>query len=228
MWKKNSNFHKPVFWLITSRLKAAPTGCKMIFCLTHDVVMTSWLRHLIEIFSALLALCTKSKSKSKIFYNNKIIIIHRMTQRLKPIWIYSPVTFPSQRPVTWSFDVFFELRLNKRWSKQSWGWWFETPSRLYDVTVMWRRFPYNWSITRRENTVTDRFLLQLGQQRGALVFLWCLPKQVVKRTVKLPVIWCSCDATLAGQLSTDITHIKPGVYSIRSMLHNQCQSTCYG
>ena len=37
--------------------------------------------------------------------------------------------FPVQRPVTWSFDVFFELRLNKRLSKQSWGWWFETPSR---------------------------------------------------------------------------------------------------
>ena len=43
----------------------------------------------------------------------------------------SPVTgdFPPQRPVTWSFDVFFHLRLNKRLSKQSWGWWFETPSR---------------------------------------------------------------------------------------------------
>ena len=42
----------------------------------------------------------------------------------------SPVTgeFPSQRPVTRSFDVFFDLRLNKRMSKQSWGWWFETPS----------------------------------------------------------------------------------------------------
>ena len=43
----------------------------------------------------------------------------------------SPVTgeFPSQRPVTRSFDVFFDLRLNKQLSKQSWGWWFETPSR---------------------------------------------------------------------------------------------------
>ena len=35
---------------------------------------------------------------------------------------------PTQRPVTWSFDVFFDLRLNKRLSKQWWGWWFETPS----------------------------------------------------------------------------------------------------
>ena len=36
--------------------------------------------------------------------------------------------FPAQRPVTRSFDVFFDLRLNKRLSKQSLGWWFETPS----------------------------------------------------------------------------------------------------
>ena len=36
--------------------------------------------------------------------------------------------FPTQRPVTRSFDVYYDLRLNKRLSKQSWGWWFETPS----------------------------------------------------------------------------------------------------
>ena len=39
-----------------------------------------------------------------------------------------PGEFPTQRPVTRSIDVFFDLRLNKRWSKQPWGWWFETPS----------------------------------------------------------------------------------------------------
>ena len=35
--------------------------------------------------------------------------------------------FPAQRPVTQSFDVSFDLRLNKRLSKQPGGWWFETP-----------------------------------------------------------------------------------------------------
>ena len=45
-----------------------------------------------------------------------------------------PGEFPAQRPVTRSFDVFFDLRLNKRLSKQSWGWWFETPSR-----PLWRQ-----------------------------------------------------------------------------------------
>ena len=39
-----------------------------------------------------------------------------------------PGEFPTQRPVTRSFDVFFDLRLNKRWIKQPWGWWYETPS----------------------------------------------------------------------------------------------------
>ena len=37
--------------------------------------------------------------------------------------------FPAQRPVTRSFDVFFDLCLNKRLSKQSRHRWFETPSR---------------------------------------------------------------------------------------------------
>ena len=49
----------------------------------------------------------------------------------------SPVTgeFPSQRPVTWIFDVFFDLCLNQRLNKQSWGWWFETQS-----CTLWRHF----------------------------------------------------------------------------------------
>ena len=43
----------------------------------------------------------------------------------------SPVTCEvlSQRPSTRSLDVFFDLHMNKRLCKQSWGWWFETPSR---------------------------------------------------------------------------------------------------
>ena len=36
--------------------------------------------------------------------------------------------FHTQRPLTRSFDVFFDLRQNKRLSKQPRGWWFEAPS----------------------------------------------------------------------------------------------------
>ena len=51
-----------------------------------------------------------------------------------------PGEFPTQRPVTRSFDVLFDLRLNKRLSKQPWGWWFETPA---------------WSLWRHRN---DKFI----------------------------------------------------------------------
>ena len=63
-----------------------------------------WWRHQMETFSVLLAICSKNL----------------------------PVTgeFPTQRLVTRSFDVFFYLCLTKRVSKQSRGWWFETPPRL--------------------------------------------------------------------------------------------------
>ena len=53
-----------------------------------------------------------------------------------------PGEFPTQRPVTRSFDVFFDLRLNKRLSKHSWGWWFETLS---------------WSLWRHHNGIPLTF-----------------------------------------------------------------------
>ena len=67
----------------------------------------TWWRHQMETFSALLAICAGN----------------------------SPVTgeFPTQRPVTRSFDVYFDLRPNERLSKQSRGWWFETLS-----SPLWR------------------------------------------------------------------------------------------
>ena len=63
-----------------------------------------------------------------------------------------PGEFPSQRPVTRNFGVFFDLRLNRRLSKQSWGWWLERPSR-----PLWRHCnvprELDW---RRHFFVTDR------------------------------------------------------------------------
>ena len=58
-------------------------------------------------------------------------ITHEMTCQTKVMRAVGCLEnpFPSQRPVTQSFDILFDLRLNKRLSKQSWGWWFETLSR---------------------------------------------------------------------------------------------------
>ena len=82
----------------------------------HVTSFPLW-RHQVETFSALLAICARN----------------------------SPVVgeFPAQRPVTRSLDVFFYLRLNKRLSRQSWSWWFETPS-----CPLWRHSNVNAKETR--------------------------------------------------------------------------------
>ena len=70
--------------------------------------------------------CTLHVTKLHIILRkSSFVLIHRslVNSPYKGQW------FPSQRPVMRSFDVFFDLRLNKWLSKQSWGWWFETPSR---------------------------------------------------------------------------------------------------
>ena len=51
--------------------------------------------------------------------------------------------FPAPRPVTRSCDVFFDLRLNKRLSKQSGGWWFNTLLR-----PLWRHCNANQILLR--------------------------------------------------------------------------------
>ena len=55
-----------------------------------------------------------------------------------------PGEFPAQRPVTRSFDVFFDLRLYKRLSKQPLGWWFETPA-----WSLWRHRNVSYSLNSR-------------------------------------------------------------------------------
>ena len=56
-------------------------------------------------------------------------IIHDDVIKWKHFPRYWPFgEFPAQRPVTRSFYVFFDLRLNERLSKQWRGWWFETLS----------------------------------------------------------------------------------------------------
>ena len=51
--------------------------------------------------------------------------------------------FPRYWPLMQSFGVLFGLCLNKRSSKQSWGWWFETPSRS-----SWRHCNVIWFMWR--------------------------------------------------------------------------------
>ena len=51
--------------------------------------------------------------------------------------------FPSQRPVTRSFDIFFNLRTNKQLSKQSRRRWFEPPLRC-TTDLFSNLFDFEW------------------------------------------------------------------------------------
>ena len=57
----------------------------------------------------------------------------------------SPVSseFPTHRPVTRSFDVFFELQMNKRLSIQWWGWYLGHHRAHYGVIEMWNIYLYS-------------------------------------------------------------------------------------
>ena len=70
-------------------------------------------------------------------------------------WPFCPGEFPSQRPVTRSFDVFLWSAPDKRLSKQLWGWWFETLSRS-----LWRHCN---GITK---TWTDHWRCSVSRDEG--------------------------------------------------------------
>ena len=115
----------------------------------------AWWRHKTETFSALLAICAGN----------------------------SPVTgeFPTQRPVTRSFDVFFDLHLNERLSKQSWNWWFETPS-----SPLWRHCNgMSVSLTEVWKAI-DHWILQLGVVRESL---WVCYEAFLSSSLLLTAQW---------------------------------------
>ena len=110
--------------------------------------------------------------------------------------------FPSQRPVTRNFDVFFDLRLNKRLNKQSWGWWFETPSHslwrhrngmplvaLYILIYMYSCDECQSPIWNAINTCTAHWNCQLDvDSRPARCFYAWVPEWI---TIRIDVsCWC--------------------------------------
>ena len=113
--------------------RADSSFCYIVECYYHKMYCR-W--YLITIQLSYLRL-NKMARLSPIYMTSSNRTIFRVSVHL---WGNSPVPgeFPTQRPVTRSSDVYFGLRLNKRLSKQSWGWWFETLS---------------WSLGRRCNEI---------------------------------------------------------------------------
>ena len=123
-WSPTKNIHSLQLWQLRLYWSCFLVARNSLQYMCDSFTHITWWRHQMETFSALLDICAGNS----------------------PV----PGEFPAQRPVTQSFDVFFDLRLNKRLSKQSWGWWFETLPR-----PLWRHSnecdilrPRPWALTQ--------------------------------------------------------------------------------
>ena len=117
-----------------------------------------------------------------------------------------PGEFPTQRPVTRSFDVFFDLCLNKRLSKQPWGWWFETPSLslwhhcngenspridFHGDVMMWKRL--NVTGPWWEDQLLVDFSQRLQVMKAFLLSCWLIESP-----------WRPCDLTVITEMTGKI------------------------
>ena len=106
----------------------------------------TWWRHQMKTFSALLALCAGNS----------------------PV----PVNSPHKCQWRWALIFSFDLRLNKRLSKQPRGWWFETPP-----WSLWRQCNEPETSPTRCNSETQ---LTYYQKRRRLKLSWYLPSSVMR------------------------------------------------
>ena len=144
-----------------------------------------------EIFSALLAICAGN----------------------------SPVTgeFPTQRPVTRSFDVYFDLRPNERLSKQWWGWWFETLSRslwrhrnelksdeislMHNIHFNCNRFAIFHRTLQWHGHILRKFLGMVRQLRNELWASIVLYSNITRQVSK---VHCSAPSGISVSSSSDV------------------------
>ena len=96
-----------------------------------------------------------------------------------------PGEFPAQRPVTRSFYVFFDLRLNKRLNKHAWGWWFETLSRPF-----WRHRNVVKEIGSHKSDVTSASWCFTSPATGVFIhqLVWANSKENNKALYNWPFV----------------------------------------
>ena len=155
--------------------------CRMCVCVKRFLKNSCWRRQM-ETFSALLAICTGNS----------------------PV----PVEFPAERPVTRSFDAFFDLRLNKRMSKQSCGWRFDISRPLW----------------RHRNVCLLRSMSEEWYIWSSMIH-WCLFPLIVRKwegvyfvsttqiknwssVIKMTSLWCNIMKThVRGFFDTDLHEV---------------------
>ena len=103
-------------------------------------------------------------------------------------WNERHFEFEFERAVTWSFDVFFDMCLNKQLSKQSRCWWIETPS-----CPLWRHCNDLTHLGRIMRTNVSK--LSYGSESGV---------SLIQRQA---IIWANNDSLINRVLGTNFSEI---------------------
>ena len=121
----------------------------------------------------------------------------------------------TQRPVTRSFDVFFDLRLNKRLRKQPWGWWFEMLS---------------WSLWRHCNDLIHHYYYNCIFHNWSERFLKSVMCEAFTQNSTLCAM--ACWTTLVSQISftrrtkrncTNVCLLCPNIFEFIDIIYPQKQ-----
>ena len=127
--------------------------------------------------------------------------------------------------MTPNFDVFFDLRHNKRLSKRSWAWWFETLSR-----TLWRRYnavadvpECSQRLAEVEYWKCERSSVSHTQIVAKTGFQWALIRtiSIIITPSKCVHIWCFdlCVRYYANTLVPSENHVHILICLYTFMLH---------
>ena len=114
--------------------------------------------------------------------------------------------FPTQRPVMQSFDGSFDLCFKKGFSKQLWGWWFETPPH---------------SLWRHRNVKELRSLLPILSRDSK--WIWAGSKQCFMMHCPVRTLIARFMGPTGGPSGPDKTQVGPKSFAIWEWVSCECK-----
>ena len=136
-----------------------------------------------------------------------------------------PREFPAQRPVTWSFDVFFDLRLNKRLSNREAG-----DLRRYrahsDVIVMFIWF-FGCQISQILTAYHCQNMEYLPCQLHNNIHCHGVDSYGVEKMIHYPLLYNKCSLTFwfsYHYVNQNLLLIKCVIFALSSFLENESGS----
>ena len=114
--------------------------------------------------------------KGKLFFLFKYHRSLFLRDQLKTGQHYDNLVPNKWHAITWNND-----------DQDLWHSGITSPGWIHDDFIKWKHFPHYWPFVRGIHwwPVDSP---HKGQWRGALMFTWCVPQQIVEKTVETPVI----------------------------------------